>query len=116
MKSGKKAITRYPGLLQNDYINYKSRTATAVINIGGHSYFDKEIVSSQFQRLFQRLECKIDYKSHQIDIFVDHARKHMSCEYNVVSFEKSIGSRYPIQIIDYYVDNNVEQTIDCYFL
>ena len=60
MKSGKKAIARYPGLLQNDCINYNSRTATAVINIGGDSYFDKEIVSSQFQRL----ECKIDYKGH----------------------------------------------------
>ena len=51
----KKAITIYPGLLQNECINYKSRIATAEINIGEVSYFGNEIVLSQFQRLFQML-------------------------------------------------------------
>lgn len=111
----RKAIRKYPSLLQNDGINYISGTATAEINIGGDSYFDNETVLSQFKRLFQMLEFKTNYKGHHIDIIVDNARTHTACEYNIDSFGKRIGSRCPVKIIEYYDDNNDKQTIDCYF-
>ena len=110
-----RAIRKYPSLLQNGGINYINRTATAEISIGADSYFDNETVLSQFKRLFQMLEFKTDYKGHHIDILVDNARTHTACEYNIDSFGKNIGSRCPVEIIDYYDDNNVKQTIDCYF-
>ena len=102
-------------MLKNDGINYKSRTATAEIHVGGNSYFDNETVLSQFRRLFQMLEFKTDYKGHHIDIIFDNARTHTACEYSIDNFGKSIGSRCLVEVIEYYDDNNLKKTIDCCF-
>lgn len=61
------------------------------------------------------LEFKTDYKGHQIDIIIDNARTHTACKYSIDNFGKSIGSRCPVAAIEYYDDNNVMKSIDCYF-
>jgi hypothetical protein len=109
-----KAIVKYPDLLKNDYVNYMDRTATSAINVGSDMYFDNEIILSQFQRLFQMLEFKTEYKNHQIDILVDNARTHTACQYSIHDFGKSIGTRCPVDVIEYDEDD-VKKTIQCYF-
>jgi hypothetical protein len=110
-----KAIIKYPDLLQTDYINYMDRTATAAINVGGDLYFNNETILLQFQRLFQMLEFKFDYKDHQIDILVDNARTHTACQYNINDFGKNVGSRCPVDAIEYYDNNDMKKIVQCYF-
>ena len=110
-----KAVAKYPDLLKNYYINYIDYTATAAINVGGEVYFDNETILSQFQRLFRMLEFKTAYAGHQIDILIDNAKTHTARLYNIYDFGKSIGSRCPIDIIEYYDHNNSKKFLQCYF-
>jgi hypothetical protein len=110
-----KAITKYPDILNDDCINYMDRSATAAINVGGNIYFDNETILSQFRRLFKLLAFKTEYQGHQIDIIVDNATIHTACQYNIYNFGKNVGRRCPVDVIEYYDDNNVKQIIQCYF-
>ena len=90
-------------------------TATASINVGENAYFDNETILSQFQCLFKMLEFKADYRDHEIYVLVDNARTHMARPYNLNDFGKGINSRCPIEVIEYYDDNEVKQVVECYF-
>ena len=57
-------------------VNYLDRPATATIKIETDAYFDNDTILGQFERLFQMLEFKKEYKDNQIEIIVDNARTH----------------------------------------
>ena len=92
-----------------------SRTATATITIGSDAYFDNETILNQFERLFQMLEFKREYKNHAIEIVVDNARTHTTKSYSLLDFGKNIDTRCPVEKIEYVDENGVSKVIDCYF-
>ncbi|CAF1539185.1 unnamed protein product [Didymodactylos carnosus] len=111
----KEATAKYITLSVDNDVNYIDRTATASINIGTDAYFDNDTVLGQFERLFQMLEFKQDYKHNQIEIVVDNARTHAAKSYSLQEFGKKIGTRCPIEQIEYVDENGVQKLIDCYF-
>lgn len=59
----KQALNKYPNLdNSNEFINYYERSANSWIEPKKDQYFDNDIIIKQFERLFQLLEFKIDYK------------------------------------------------------
>lgn len=111
----KQAVKKYKSLNTNVHLNYVERSATASINIGSDAYFNNETILGQFERLFQMLEFKEDYKHHQIDIIVDNARTHTTKAYSLQDFGKSIGTRCAVQCIEYIDEDGNPQLIDCFF-
>jgi len=111
----KQAIAKYQSLSVDGDVNYRNRTATASINIGTDAYFDNDTILEQFERLFQMLEFKQDYKGNQIEIIVDNARTHTTKAYSLLEFAKGIGHRCPIEKIEYVDENGAIKVIDCYF-
>ena len=109
------AVKKYKSLNTNVHLNYVERSATASINIGSDAYFDNETILGQFERLFQLLEFKEDYKQHQIDSIVDNARTHTAKAYSLQDFGKSIGTRCAVQCIEYIDEDGNPQLIDCFF-
>ena len=111
----KQAINKYKTLATNDDLTYLPRTATASVNIGTDGYFDNETILSQFERLFQMLQFKGNYKNHQIEIIVDNARTHTARSYSLQDFGKSIDTRCPVQQIEYVDEYGSTKIVDCYF-
>lgn len=87
-------------------LNYVERSTTALIHVGKDSYFDNMTILEQFERLFQLLQYKEEYKGHRIERIVDNARSHTV---------KSIGTRCPIDKIEYVDSKGTSQTLHCYF-
>ena len=85
-KEWKKAVKKYPNLDEDSGINYVEKPCTASLNVGHDCYFDNSTVLSQFERLFQMLEFKHEYKSHDIEVLVDNARTHTALEVNINDF------------------------------
>jgi len=110
----KQAVAKYKSLSADSDVNYLSRTATATINIGTDAYFDNDTILEQFERLFQMLEFKQDYKGNQIEIIVDNARTHTTKVYSLLEFAKGIGYRCPVEKIKYVDENGAKKVIDCY--
>ena len=100
----KRAIEKYKTLATTDNIGYIPRTATANLNIGIYYYFDETILC-QFERLFQLIEFKENYKNHQIEVLVDNTRTHTVKPYSLQHFGKIIGTRCPIEQIEYVDDH-----------
>ncbi|CAF4179675.1 unnamed protein product, partial [Rotaria sordida] len=111
----KQAITKYKSLNAYSDVDYIARTATASSNIGTDAYFDNDTILEQFERLFQLLEFKQEYKHHQIEIIVDNARTHTTKAYSLQKFAKRVGKRCPIDQIEYVDENGAKKVIDCYF-
>ena len=61
------------------------------------------------------LEFKQEYKDHRIEIIVDNARTHTTKSYSLQDFGKNIGTRCPVEQIEYIDENGVTKVIDCYF-
>ena len=78
----------YPNLLNDSGIHYVQYSATAGINLGYDMYFDNETILSQFERLFQLLPFKAEYKGHDFEIIVDNARTHSAKEFSLNDFGK----------------------------
>jgi hypothetical protein len=110
----KKASDKYPELNNDSDIIYEERTASATLNIGGNSYFDNEAILKQFERLFQLLRFKEDYKDHDFVCLVDNARTHTAAEYTVDQFAMKPGGRCPVNTIEYVDNQNVRRIINCY--
>ena len=110
-----RAIEKYRALATTDNVGYIPRTATASLNIGTDGYFDNETILCQFERLFQLIEFKGDYKNHQIEILVDNARTHTAKSYSLQDFGKNIGTRCPVEQIEYVDDHGSRKMLDCYF-
>ena len=77
------------------------------MNIGGNSYFDNETILKQYERLFQLLYFKVDYKDHDFVCLVDNARTHTAAEYTANDFSMKAGGRCPLDAIEYVDDQNV---------
>ena len=56
--------------------------------MGYDLYFDNETILNQFERLFQLLPFKTEYKGHDFEIVVDDARTHSAKEFIL---EKKLG-------------------------
>ena len=110
-----RAIEKYRALATTDNVGYIPRTATASLSIGTDGYFDNETILCQFERLFQLIEFKEDYKNRQIEILVDNARTHTAKSYSLQDFGKNIGTRCPVEQIEYVDDHGSRKVLDCYF-
>ncbi|CAF0955980.1 unnamed protein product [Didymodactylos carnosus] len=97
------------------YHSIERRSATASIHVGQDSYFDNETVLEQFERLFQLIEFKEDFKNHKIEIVVDNARTHTAKSHSLQDFGKRIGTRCPVDKIEYVDLQGKRQTLNCYF-
>ncbi|CAF1102923.1 unnamed protein product [Didymodactylos carnosus] len=111
----KQAVAKYKSLSDDGDVNYLRRTPTASINIGTDAYFGNDKILSQFERLFQMLEFKQEYKNNQIEIIVDNASAHTAKAYSLQDFGKNIGTRCPVKQIEYIDENGAIKVIDCYF-
>jgi hypothetical protein len=111
----KDAIKKYPNLDQLNDIEYVKRSVTASINIGTDYYFDNNTILEQFERLFQMLEFKKEFKNNDIEIIVDNARTHTAKSYSLNDFGKSIDTRCPVETITWYDENGSKNITDCYF-
>ena len=84
------AVRKYPSLLNRNGIDYVQRSYTASINPDHNNYFNNEIILQQFERLFQMLEFKKDYKLGDkrldIEVMVDNARTHTALDININDF------------------------------
>ncbi|CAF4179391.1 unnamed protein product, partial [Rotaria sp. Silwood2] len=109
------SVRKYQSLSVAGDVNYLDRTATASINIGTDAYFDNDTILGQFETLFQMLEFKQEYKDHQIEIIVDNARTHTAKSYSLQDFGKNVGTRCPVEEIEYVDENGATKVVDCYF-
>ena len=105
----------YPNVLVDNGIHYDKYSATVGINLGYDLYFDKETILNQFERFFQLLPFKTDYKGHDFEIVVDNARMHSAKEFSLNDFEENTGTRCPVDSIDYIGDDEKAQYLSCYF-
>ena len=105
----------YPNLLDDNGIHYVQYSATAGINLGYDMYFDNETILSQFERLFQLLPFKAEYKGHDFEVIIDNARTHSAKEFSLNDFGKKIGTRCPVDSIEFVDTNGTTQQISCYF-
>ncbi|CAF4744477.1 unnamed protein product, partial [Rotaria sp. Silwood2] len=96
-----KALTTFPELNIDTDVNYFERSATGFIDVGHDSYFDNSTILKQFERLFKLIQFKKDFKDHEIKIIVDNARTHTARPYSLQDFGKAIGTRCPIDKIEY---------------
>ncbi|CAF3183466.1 unnamed protein product, partial [Rotaria sp. Silwood2] len=95
-KEYEQATRAYPNLLSDsDDLNFNRFSATAGINVGEQGYFDNVTILCQFERLFQLLPFKKEYKDHDIEVVVDNAITHSAKEYNINEFGKGIGTNCP---------------------
>jgi len=111
----RKAVKRFPTLSSSDDLNYVQNSATAGIDVGVEGYFNNETILSQFERLFQLISCKQDFEGHQVEIVVDNARTHSAREYSINEFSKGIGTKCPVDSIEYFDDAGKLISISCYF-
>ena len=68
----------------------------------------------QFERLFKLLLFKIAYRSHKFLCLVDNAKNHTKAEINVHNFGMKVGTRCPVDYIDFIDDMNHRRIIECY--
>ena len=86
------------------------------VDVGSDLYMDNELILEQFERLFQMLQFKEEYKTHTIELLVDNIRTHASKEFSVNDFGMKSGTRCPVQSIEYLDPaTNQQKTINCYF-
>lgn len=111
----RRASKRYPALSVDNDLNYVERSATAGINVGYDAYFDNETILLQFERLFQMLPFKTEYKGHDIEVLVDNARTHSAKEFSLNDFGKGIGTRCPVDSIEFISACGKTSTVPCYF-
>ncbi|CAF3382803.1 unnamed protein product [Rotaria socialis] len=61
------------------------------------------------------LELKQEYKNHQIEVIVGNARTHTTKSYSLQDFDRNIGTRCPVEKIEYVDENGATNVIECYF-
>jgi predicted house-cleaning noncanonical NTP pyrophosphatase (MazG superfamily) len=61
------------------------------------------------------LEFRQEYKDNQIEIIGNNTRTHTTKAYSLQEFGKNIGTRCPVEKIEYADENNATKIIDCYF-
>lgn len=109
------ALLKYPELDEEDDIDYVKWSATGSICVGGDVYFDNASILTQFERLFKLLEFKQCFRNHRIEIIVDNARTHSARSYSLSDFGKSIGTRCPVDNLEWIDNDGEKQSLSCYF-
>lgn len=102
-------------VLDDTDLNYVEGSATASIDIGKDAYFDNMTILKQFERFFQLLQFKQAYKDHTIECIVDNAKTHTAKSHSVFDFGKSIGTRCPVNQIEYKDSTGNSKVLHCYF-
>lgn len=110
-----KALQRYPELDNQSEVDYVERSATASIHLGQDAYFDSSTVLEQFERLFRMLQFKKKFTGYKFECIVDNARTHTSKSHSILDFGKKIGTRCPVDKIEYIDDGGVKRILDCFF-
>jgi hypothetical protein len=110
-----RALQTFPELANDDDVNYIERSATGFIDVGYDLYFDNFTILAQFERLFKLIQFKEAFKNHKIEIIVDNAKTHTAKAYSLLDFGKSIGTRCPIDKIEYCDQKGVKCVVDCFF-
>ncbi|CAF4606386.1 unnamed protein product [Rotaria sp. Silwood2] len=110
-----RALQEFPELANDNDINYIEKSATGFIDVGYDTYFDNFTILAQFERLFKLIQFKESFKNHKIEIIVDNARTHTAKAYFLLDFGKSIGTRCPIDKIEYFDQQGVKRIVDCFF-
>ena len=85
------------------------------INLGYDMYFDNETIFNQFERLFQLLSFKTEYKEHDFEVIVDNTRTHSAKKINSHGFRKKIGTRCPVNSIEFIDDDGQTKRLSCLF-
>lgn len=111
----RRATKKFPALSNLDGLNYLINSVTAGINVGQEGYFDNETILNKFEKLFMLLSFKDDYKGHQVEVVVDNARTHSAKEYSLNDFQKGIGTKCPVDSIEYVSDNGQLISISGFF-
>ena len=110
------AAKKYPSLLVDDDNKYSGYSATAGINVGQDNYFDNETVLEQFERLFRLLPFKSEFAGHDVEVVVDNARTHSAKDYSLNDFGKSVGTRCPVNELQFIDERGQIQSISCFFI
>ena len=109
------AAKKYPSLLVDDDHKYAGYSATAGINVSQDNYFNNETVLEQFERLFQLLPFKSEFAGHDVEVVVDNARTHSAKDYSLNDFGKNIGTRCPVNELEFLDERGQIQSISCFF-
>lgn len=109
------ATKKYPELLSNTNLEFMEHSATTGVIIGQDGYFDNTTILQQFERLFQLLQFKKQFEGHDIEVVVDNARTHSAKEYSVNDFGKRVGTRCPVDFIEFLDQQANNIKISCYF-
>lgn len=105
----KRAIKKYPSLLEEEECNYEPNSCTGSMIPGQEGYFDNESILLQFERLFQMLEFKKDFHfpvKHQFEIVVDNARTHTKLDININDFRLRPGGFCPCERLEWIDEND----------
>lgn len=111
----KRAIDRYPESEAPSDIECIQGTATGLILVGYDAYFDSPTILEQFERILKMLKSTVELRDHAIEFIVDNARTHTAKSHSVNDFGKSIGTRCPVDTINFADTQGVKQTLGCYF-
>jgi len=84
-----KACKEYKELNEDPFcLNFSKNGASSLIALDGTNYFDNETILAQFERFFQLLQFKEEFKNHDFEILVDNATTHTTNPYNINQFAK----------------------------
>ena len=96
-------------------LHYDGYSAKAGINVGEQAYFDNDTILCQFERLFQLLQFKEEYQGRDIEVVVDNARTHSAREYSINDFGKGVGTKCPVDAIEFVDHQGQLVSVSCYF-
>ena len=68
----------------------------------------------QFERLFQLISFKKDFKDHDFICIVDNARTHTASGFSINDFGMKPGTRCPVDQIEFLDEKNQKRAIECY--
>lgn len=94
-----RALKKYPDLDSDTGIDYVDRSASGSITLGTDSYFNNQAILSQFERCFQLLQFKTEFKDHRVECLVDNATTHSTREFSINDFGKGCNTRYALKNI-----------------
>ncbi|CAF4346076.1 unnamed protein product [Didymodactylos carnosus] len=109
------AKLEYPTLEIQGESMFRDNSASAGITVGKDDYFDSKTVLNQFERLCQLLKFKTEYQGHDVEVLVDNARTHSAKQYSVNDFGKGIGTRCPVEDLEFLDADGEEAKLSCYF-
>ena len=101
---------QYLELPEDTSITCEKNSASGSIAIGSESYFYSDSILEQFERLMKLIKFKRKYEGHAIEICVDNATTYSSRD-----FSKGVGTRCPVQFIEWVGETNNKIKLNCYF-